>query len=297
MYDRSIMYSRILIVVSLLFLLVFSPSVVSAQNAGVLNEVLVHPSAGGKEWVEFYVADSNALRSYWIDDDTSFTEDSGGSAKKSLESILQGNDDKHFFIELTGSMFNNSEDMVVLFNSEGTIVDQIKYTDGPGYDVTFGRIPNAAGSFYLLESPTRGGPNSGQKPAPTDEPEPTPKPTKATTTVVVSDPQEVNTSTRRSSPTSANTVTNTVRIPTPTRSVSTTPRSSSTSAQVASRGAFPTAILGAKTTAGPTKIPLPSLPVRVQGASSAPALFTILGAGFIIACAVVLFIKKLKAQE
>lgn len=292
------MYSRIIIVASLLFLLVFFPSRVSAQTAGVINEVLVHPSPGGKEWVEFYVSDSNALKTYWIDDDNNFTDDNGGSAKKSLESILQGNDDKHFFIELTGSMFNNSEDMVVMFNAEGAIVDQIKYTDGPGYDVTFGRVPNGTGSFYLLESPTRGGLNSGQKPAPTDEPEPTPKPTKATTTVVVSDPQEVNTSTRRTSPSSSNAVTNTVRVPTPTRSTtSITPRPSSTSAQVASRGAFPTAILGAKTTAGPTRIPLPSLPVKVQGASSAPALFTIVGAGFIIACGLIVFVRKLRHQR
>lgn len=288
------MYSRISIVISLLVLLAVFPSKISAQSAGVINEVLVHPSPGGKEWVEFYVSDSNGVKTYWIDDDTSFTEDSGGSVKKSLETLVQGNDDKHFFIELTGSMFNNTEDMVVLFNSEGVIVDQIKYTDGPGYDVTFGRTPDGTGSFYLLESATKGSPNSGQKPAPTDPPEPTAKPTKAISSVSISAPQEVNTSTRRASST---TDANTIIIPSATRSVlSSTPRQSSSSARTASQGAFPTAILGANTTSEPTRIPLPSLPVNVQGVSSTPALFTILGAGFIIACGVIVFVRKIRQK-
>lgn len=292
------MNSRIIVVTSLLFLLAISPSPAFAQTAGVINEVLVHPSPGGKEWVEFYVSDSNALRTYWIDDDNNFTDDSGGSVKKSLETILQGNDDKHFFIELSSSMFNNTEDMVVLFNAEGAIVDQIKYTEGPGYDVTFGRVPDGTGSFFLLESATKGSPNSGQKPDPTDPPEPTAKPTKATTTVSVSEPQEVNTSTRRTSSSTTTTTANTVSSPSPTRiGVSITPRQSSISARIASPGAFPTAILGAKTTADPTRIPLPSLPVKVKGASSTPELFTILGAGFIIACGVIVFIRKVRQKE
>jgi hypothetical protein len=283
------MHSLLIIVVSLLFLLVVFPLKAFAASPVIINEVLVHPSAGGKEWVEFYVTDSTDIKSYWLDDDADFASDSGGSAKKSLETVLLGNDNQHYFIEFSGSMFNNTEDMVVLYNKDGVIVDQIKYNDGPGYDVTFGRTPDGTGGLYILGNPTRGSPNSGPRPTVTPTPEPTAKPTKAPTATKEPEAQPTARTATRA------TATPKVSSPTPARA--TTPKVSSTSAKQASQGAFPTAILGAQTTAGPTRIPLPSIPVKVQGASNTPALFTILGAGFIIACAVIVFIKKLRSAK
>lgn len=286
------MYSHLIIVVSILFLLVFVPSKAFAESPVVLNEILVHPSAGGKEWVEFYVNDSSNLKTYWIDDDNDFSSETG-SPKKKLDTIQQGNDGQHYFIELSGSMFNNSSDMVVLFDEAGTIVDQIQYNDGPGYDVTFGRTPDGTGKMVILGSATRGSPNSGPRPTATPTPAPTAKPTKVPTST--REPEESVPTTRTTatrSPTSR-----IVASPSPIQPKATNPPPvSSGSAKQASQGAYPTAILGAKVTGGPTRIPLPSLPVKVQGASNTPALFTILGAGFIIASAVVVFIKKLRQQ-
>lgn len=279
------MYSRLIIVVSLLFLLVAAPVTVFAQSPVVINEVLVHPSAGGKEWVEFYVTDGAAVQTYWIDDDSEFTNETG-SAKKSLETVLQGNDSQHFFIELNGAMFNNTEDMVVLFNAQGEVVDQLKYTEGPGYDVTFGRTPDGTGGFSMLNNMTRGSTNSGPKPTMTPTPMPTDKPTKAATNDATETPSS---SKSTSTPTVRATAT-----PFPTRKVSVAPKVSTTSAKRSSQSAYPTAILGASTKVSPTRYPLPSIPVKVQGASNTPALFTILGGGGIIACAVVVFLKKLR---
>lgn len=291
MYDLSIMYSHLIIVVSILFLLVFSPSKVLADSPVVLNEVLVHPSAGGKEWVEFYVKDSSNLKNYWIDDDSDFASETG-SPKRKLDIIQQGNDSQHYFIELSGSMFNNTEDMVVLFNESGIVVDQIQYNDGPGYDVTFGRTPDGTGGLYILGSATRGSPNTGPRPTVTPTPEPTTKPTKAPT--ATREPEEIVPTSRSTASRVSPTARVTPRLsPTPPKNTN-SPKITTNSAKVASQGAYPTAVLGAQVTGGPTRIPLPSLPVKVQGASNAPALFTILGAGFIIASAVVVFIKKLR---
>lgn len=287
------MYSHLIILASLLLLLVISPKQVDASGPVSLNEILAHPTAGNKEWVELYVTDSSDLKNHWIDDDTDFTSDNGGSAKKSFDSVVAGNDAQHYYMELSSSMFNNDGDIVVLFDANGAIVDQLTYTDGPGYDVTMGRSPDGSGSFAYLSNPTRGSPNSGPMPTPTTEPEPTSKP--ATQVVSSSQVQSRSTISRPTATPRNPTVRNS---PTPTGiRTSITPRPASSSAKVASRGAYPTAVLGAKTKGiEPTRIPLPSIPVKVKSASSEPALFTILGGGFIIACAVAVFWKKFKQR-
>ncbi len=290
------MQSLLIILGSLLVLLVSVPNQAYAAGPVSLNEVLTHPNAGSKEWVEFYVTDSSNLKNYWIDDDADFASDEGGSAKKSLDGVIAGSDSQHYYIELSASMFNNDGDTVVLFNPNGSIADQLTYTDGPGYDVAMGRYPDGTGSFAYLSNPTRGSANAGPMPTATDEPEPTAKP--AVTQVASSNQTQSGSTISRTTATR----TPTTRVSSPTSSprisgVPISPRSVSPSAKVASRGAYPTAVLGAKTKANePTRIPLPSIPMKVKGASSAPALFTILGAGFIIACAVLLFLKKLKQR-
>ncbi len=283
------MYSHLVILVPLLMILALFPAKTYAAGPVTLNEALVHPSAGGKEWVEFYVTDSSELKSYWIDDDTDFANDIG-SAKKSLDTVLQGNTSQHYFIELSASMFNNSGDTIVLFKSDGTMVDQLSYADGPGYDVTMGRTPDMNGSFQYLSNATRGSPNSGPRPTVT----PTPQPTEAPTRQPVSTKEP--TATTRATNTSSPTVRAT-RVPSPTLpKASSTPRAASASAnaKTATSGAYPTAILGMNATAEPTRIPLPSIPVKVKSASNTPAVATLFGAAFIIACAILLIVKKMR---
>lgn len=76
------------------------------------------------------------------------------------------------------ALFNNTGDVVVLFDASGAIVDQVTYGEDPRTDVSIGRSPNGTGSFYLLEGSTEGTQNSGPKAAPTVPPPPTAKPTR-----------------------------------------------------------------------------------------------------------------------
>lgn len=170
----------------LLFILVFCNLLllsfpVYASNIKI-NEILVHPSSGNKEWVEFYNPEKTDISKYWIDDDTDFTSDSGNSSKKSLKDLL-GMDTNYPYIELSSSMFNNAGDHVVLFDESGTIIDQYEYTKDPGSDVSIGRSPDGSDNFVLLTSATKGSANSAPQPTPTPKPTSTAS-TKSTTTSI-----------------------------------------------------------------------------------------------------------------
>src|SRR3712207_6768876 len=103
-----------------IFVLAF-PAKLYAQTAISINEFSPHPGSGGKEWVEFYNNGDVDMTGYWIDDDTNFSDDAGGSTKKSLAGVSEVADSLYVF-ELSSSMFNNSGDFVVLFDASGTIV-------------------------------------------------------------------------------------------------------------------------------------------------------------------------------
>ena len=138
------------------FLISFFPQKVFADNI-VINEIFVHPSTGGDEWVEVYNPTNIDLTSYFIDDDTNFADDIG-SSKKQLTTISNGT---YSVFILSSSMFNNAGDFVVLFDSTGNIIDQYEYTSDPGIDVVLGRTPDGNGTFQVLESATQGNANSG----------------------------------------------------------------------------------------------------------------------------------------
>lgn len=169
---------RIKIIVFTLLCLFLGVGPVLASSA-LINEVMISPSSGNSEWVELYNPDNLDLSTYWIDDDTSFSEDSGSSSKKSLASIISNNQ-TYPYIELSSSIFNNSGDFVVLFSSDGTLVDQYEYTSNPGTDVALGRSPDG-GSWSTLASISKGSTNGSSStptpsptPAPTETPTPTP---------------------------------------------------------------------------------------------------------------------------
>lgn len=136
-----------------------------------------NPTSPASEWVEFYNPDNLDISNYWIDDDTSFTDDSGSSTKKSLSSVVNNNQ-TYPYIDLS-SILNNSGDYVVLFGSDETIIDQHQYTSDPGKDKTIGKSPDG-GSFITLETSTKGSSN-GSSAAPTPSPTPTPTPSSTAT--------------------------------------------------------------------------------------------------------------------
>ncbi len=154
------------------FLFLFALFVRSAQAQVKINEFSAHSTP---EWVEFYNASSSAeyLKSYYIDDDENFSEDSGSSAKKILTNLVT---DSNTFphIDLS-SVLNNDGDTVVLFDNAGTIVDKYTYSKDPGENVSIGRYPDNTGDFYTLTSQTKDNANTG--PIPTPVPTTSPKPT------------------------------------------------------------------------------------------------------------------------
>lgn len=163
-------------VVFIIFFLIF-PKKVSAQV--VINEFVPDSS---QEWIEFHNASDSAdyLKSYYIDDDTSFTEDSGSSAKKLLKDLITLN--PTFPTVDTSSFLNNSGDYVVLFDQNGTLLDQYQFTSNPGRDISIGRFPDGVGGFSILAYATKADANTQPlTPKPTPTPEetviPTPTPT------------------------------------------------------------------------------------------------------------------------
>lgn len=174
-----------------------------------INELVPNASV---EWVELYNASDSAeyLKQYFIDDDQSFTSDSGSGAKKSLIDLTVTNV-THPYFEVS-SFFNNAGDWVVLFDPKGAIIDQYQYDEDPGSGVSLGRSPDGTGTFAILRSATKGSQNDDiLLPTPTHTP--TPMPTQTPT----SNPTEAPTNTLQPTPTPS-------RTPTPTSKPTATSR-------------------------------------------------------------------------
>lgn len=190
--------------------LLWLPSRTSA--ATYVNEFNAHPSSGD-EWVEFYNPDGVDLTTYWLDDDASFSEDSGSSAKKALTS-LNTSSPTYPYVVLTSAILNNSGDSVVLFAADGTLVDSYQYTSDPGADVIIGRSPDG-GSWSVGLTASQGSTNP---PAPTATPTLTPTPAPTSTPTPTPGPTSTPTSTPTPKPTSTPTPK-----PTPTSTPTSTP--------------------------------------------------------------------------
>ena len=191
---------------ALVFFLLFHPPAF-AEDKVTLNEVLVKPDAGQKEWVELYNGgmDSVDLNSYWIDDDESLIVDSSvqtgsadpGSDPKQLSGQILPS---QFLIFEFSSYFNDDGDSAAFFNNQGTKIDSYAYDDNPGVNVTFGRKPDGTGSWLVNCNPTPNQANDCPAPDPTPSPSPTPStsstsqagsptPTpKATSTAIIKSP-------------------------------------------------------------------------------------------------------------
>ncbi|MCX7928204.1 MAG: signal peptidase I [Patescibacteria group bacterium] len=89
--------------------------------------------ATNPEWVEIYNTYPTAdfLKNYWLDDDTSFTSDSGNSPKV-LMSSLDTSNTLFPTIDLTNPIFNNTGDFIVIFDNLGNLVDSVNYTSNFG---------------------------------------------------------------------------------------------------------------------------------------------------------------------
>lgn len=209
MFNKKIVFGIII------FFFLVSP--VSAADV-VINEFSSHSSP---EWVEFYNASGSAdyLKNYYIDDDTSFTDD-GGSNKKLLTDLVTTST-SYPYIDLS-SFLNDPGDFVVLFDPSGNIIDQYQYTSDPGSGVTIGRSLNGSGGFAVLASATKGSENAGV-------PTPTPTLTPTNSPTSTPNPTSTNTPTPANSPTPTKTPTPTLtKTPTPTQKPTATPKTTVT---------------------------------------------------------------------
>jgi hypothetical protein len=270
-----------------LFFLYFYPQKVFAESI-VINEIFVHPTSGGDEWIEIYNPTSTDLTTYFIDDDTNFANDIG-SSKKQLINITNGT---YAVFILSSSMFNNSGDFVVLFDTNGNIVDQYEYTADPGVDVSIGRTPNENGALQVLESQTQGSANSGVFPTATATPTKIPTPTKTPTPTKIPTPTKTPTVTKYISPTKVIAI-----VPTKLVAGNTKSPQISISENNATDTAYPTAVLGARISVSPTKLPDKKVLVKESSNNSTViASSLVVGGIFILACAILVFFR-IKKQE
>lgn len=214
---------RILPVLLIVGLVAVFPVVVGAQ---VINEFVVNASP---EWVEFYNASSSAdyLKTYYLDDDVSFTPATGEGSARILLSNLNTDNLMYPYINIT-SVFNNGGDFVVLFDHDGNLLDQYQYTSDPGAGVSWGRSPDQTGNFVTFAAgvTTKGAANTTAStatpsptptltltPTPTSSPTPTATPTEGPTAT----PTLTPTPTVEPSPNPTSTPTLAPPTPTPTQ--------------------------------------------------------------------------------
>ena len=161
-----------------LFVLLFPKSILAQV---VINEFVPNSST---EWIELYnsSADAEYLKTYYIDDDTDFVNDSGSGPKKLLSSLNITNPTYPIFE--TSGFLNNTGDYVVIFSDMGNIINQYQYTSDPGSGISIGRVPDGDGNFFILSLATKGYANSDMTPTSTPTVSPiteTPTPTQTST--------------------------------------------------------------------------------------------------------------------
>lgn len=270
---RVIKTKKIFIVFVLFIENLLIPLNIKAQV--VINEFVPDST---QEWVEFYNASDSAdyLKTYYVDDDIDFVNDSGSSAKKVLTNINCSN--PTFPTIDTSSFLNNSGDWVVLFDSSGLLIDKYEYKSNPGKDVSIGRYPDLNGSFSILAYSTKADANASP---------PTPEATSTPT----------NTATPTETPTSSPSPTSSpIKTPTPTPKK--TPTLALTS--IATSSATPQEdVLGEKTTLPSLNTSNPmSTPIE-NDQKSVPTMaivLVVLGLGF-IGFAIFSMIKNAKKES
>ena len=283
------MQLKCLLIILVCFFAVGFVNRVFADSPIAINEVLVHPVTGSKEWVEF-ATDGTDLTNYWIDDDTDFISDAGGSSKKQITGAVAGIDTHHVVFELSSSMFNNDGDTVALFSPDGQLLDHYQYTSDPGVDISIGRTPDSTGPFTVLPNATRGSANSKPKPTETPTPEPTSKPQK--------EPKATATPNAKATSSSVTTSTNSTSdntAPDDGYGITNAAASFDAPSNIGSPGAHPTSILGTATKAAEKKgktTPTPEVLVKGSSSSTMPMMLLSFGGLFLLSCGILIYLKK-----
>lgn len=117
---------------------------VNPQNI-YISEVMVNPVSGEKEWIEIYNDNDIEVTLFdWFIDD----EENAGSSMKSISLSIPPKG--YVSVDLTSSVFNNTQDSVRLLNSEKLLVDSFEYAETE-QNKTYGRTSFSADEFCLQE--------------------------------------------------------------------------------------------------------------------------------------------------
>lgn len=164
----------------IIYLLLFYSSKTYASVA--INEFQVEPS-GSSQWIELYNTGPNSqdISGWFIDDDSGTTK-----FTIPINTILSSNSCISF---QSGNFFWNtaSSDKAKLISNE-IIIDEYQYSNSPGNNISFGRLPNGTGNWTIFNNPSRDKSNdnnisclSSTTPSPTSTPISTPIQTPAVT--------------------------------------------------------------------------------------------------------------------
>jgi hypothetical protein len=245
-------------------------------------------SNGSNDWIELY---NDADVSVALDDIR--IRDGSATNKLDLTGQITG---KGFAVFEWSSKLNNDGDSIhLLMKNDESIIDQVSYGDSsdivaPAVGQTAGRQQNGSGSWVVFATGSKGTSNAAAPvaPAATQIPVNTPTPTKEPT------PTKIPTPTR--TPVVSN---KTVKVDseneTQTKAVSTTLSNKTVPEKVFRISGVPTAILGIATvSATPKTLPnavKPQQKILVKNASLSPPIVLIVGAVFILACGILVYLR------
>ena len=178
----------------------------------MINEILPTPNQGS-DWVELYNSTNQDINlDGWVLDDEG-TQTNMFEIKQATISA-QG-----FLVFEVGSRLNKTSDTIYLKNNLGLTVDEYRYNEDLGSDISFGRMPDG-GDWGVCQSLTKGEQNICLLPTPT--------PTSILTPTLTLTPEPTETPMPTLTPTPRPfTPTPTVRISTPTPKPTTKVASSS----------------------------------------------------------------------
>lgn len=160
------------------FPLSITPSSTPSPPRLFINEVFAHPADDQPEWVEIYNdSDSRIDLTGWSIDDIA----DGGSTPQSIAGTVPAHG--YTAVDMTKSMFNNTDDSVRLIQPDGSVLEIFMYDHTESY-LSWSRI-SINSLLFCIQSPTKGIANTPCAPTPTLTPTatitPTPLPTPTST--------------------------------------------------------------------------------------------------------------------
>lgn len=183
----------------------------------VINEIGV---LGSPDWIELYAYEDIDISGWYIDDDNTST-----NVYTFPQGTTLGPSSTKFRTENVSDRFNNSGDIIRLYKSDGTLLEEISYgnkggvclptssggsiaktTDGGNYPERFSlstyNASNTGGVLDPCPSPTNTPtPTPIPTSAPTNTPTPTPTPTSVPTSTPTSTPKPTAIPTKKPTPT------------------------------------------------------------------------------------------------